>query len=687
MTTVSGLQNKLEDAFDYLYANAPVRTPADIWEEVDKVLRTGMHIERTRGMSPAFSFSRREANEIRRMNPATTASVGSLVRAEFALMNSGLPLDSRIPPIRLNDFNIAYVCYALSGAPLDATSIDVVGEALEVFRHNWTKRNGGQFFTDPAVTRLAIELLEYNPQIGDDLVDIAAGTGGFLIAGINRIRSELIDSSKSGELDIQRELSTLVKKSIKGIEIDRSLTEIANMTIGSRIGETQTPIVEIGDSLDISNSECFSEFGIQDGSHQCVATNPPFGTKITVKSPSILMHYQLASVKNRNKRRTHYSPTSLDILFLERNLQLLKPDVGRLAIVLPYQLTSGPQAFPVRRWLLRRARLDAVIDLPADTFQPYTGTKTCLVLLRKRSEPLVDFEHRGDERIFMSVPKWIGHDRRGNPIFKVSPDGKPTDQVLTDIDDVAQAFKVFRGGGTASTAHSGSFSIESERVYSDPQMRFNARYYQPNQLTDAVGALSDSTSWRMVKLGDVTKQIFFPGRFKRRYVQQSKNAVPFLGGANISQLMPTANKWISKDDPQLEKTQVSEGWILITRSGSTGVVASVPSQWSGWAVSEHVIRIVPDPDLLSPEYIESYLRTKFAKASMDRGVFGSVIDEITPEFLADLEILVPKSQESVDHIAKTASAARDARERAIAGISDAVTIIEQAIEIHISNAE
>ena len=43
------------------------------------------------------------------------------------------------------------------------------------------KRLGGQFFTDQRVTRLAVDLLEYDPA-KHDFVDICSGTGGFLIA-------------------------------------------------------------------------------------------------------------------------------------------------------------------------------------------------------------------------------------------------------------------------------------------------------------------------------------------------------------------------------------------------------------------------------------------------------------------------------------------------------------------------
>ena len=683
MIQTNNLQSTLDSLFDYLYANGPVRTPFAIWQEVQKVLQTGIFVEQSLGLGPAFRFTKSDLSKLTRFDDPITSSVAAQVRSDYARMTNQNTSNTSVSTIVLNDQNIATICKMLSGISLSSLHVDVLGEALEVFRHNWTKRNGGQFFTDPAITRLAVELLEFDPFKGDDLVDLAAGTGGFLIAGANRINDKILSTSQSSA-STKSAFASAVKDSIKGVEIDQSLADIANMTLGSRIGESDVHLVAVGDSLDSTNAGQFAGSGIKEGEHICAATNPPFGSKITVRDPSILAAYETPKLHHQSRSTPKMgivsSPTSLDVLFLERNVRILKPGHGRLAIVLPYQLTSGPQAFAVRHWLLQHATLEAVVDLPPDTFQPYTGTKTCLVLLRRRTNPLGDPNLSNDGPIFMSVPKWIGHDRRGKPVFKTSQSGRSTGELLSDINDVARAFWTFRNGGEPSEVHPRSFVIPAHQVFQDPQMRFNARYFQPSPLLNTVGSLSASCTWRTVKLRDVTDEIFFPGRFRRQYVPQSVDAVPFLGGTNISQLVPLIDKWLDKNDPVVENLRVSTGWILITRSGSTGIVSSVPVHWDGWAVSEHVIRVVPNPDLLDPNYLEAYLRTKFAKASIQRGVFGSVIDEITPKFLGEVEIPVPTSHELQNRIAEITEKAQTAREQAIEFINRAVQMIEDGIE-------
>ena len=682
MTRPTDIQTRLDGLFDYLYANAPTRTPLAIWEEVQKVLRTGIFIEQSRGLSPAFAFTKRESARLLAHDDQIVSLVAWQIRSEYTRSVGQTNSHSDEDNIAFTDQNIAIICQSLSGILLSSSSVDLLGEALEVFRHNWTKRNGGQFFTDPAVTQLAIELLEFDPRVGHHLIDLAAGTGGFLIAAANQIKKQLMIDPESSAVD-NIDFATMVTKSLKGVEIDQSLADIANATIGATIGYKHTQFVTVADSLDINDDRKLIESGVQESTYLCAATNPPFGTKITLRDPSILAMYETPFLQHKIRSNIRFgipSPTSLDILFLERNIRILKPGDGRLAIVLPYQLSSGPQAFPVRQWLLRHAILEAVVDLPSETFQPYTGTKTCLVLLRRRTKPLQDLAAANDGPVFMSVPKWIGHDRRGNPVFRVSSMGIQTDDVLSDMVDVETAYQRFRNGNNPSEFHADSFSVPSQYIYDDSKLRFNARYFQPNALLQAVSIVSDSHHWRSVKLGDVTDGIFFPSRFRRHYVSQSHDAVPFLGGTNISQLVPVVDKWLSKNDPVVEKIQVLPGWLLVTRSGSTGIVASVPTHWSGWAVSEHVIRVIPNSDRLDPSYLEAYLRTKFAKASMLRGVFGSVIDEITPEFLADIEIFVPRSDETYSRVVEAALAANAAREQAIESITEAINLIEQGIE-------
>ena len=115
-------------------------------------------------------------------------------------------------------------------------------------------------------------------------------------------------------------------------------------------------------------------------------------------------------------------------------------------------------------------------------------------------------------------------------------------------------------------------------------------------------------------------------------------------------------KWLSKNDPKLPKLKVNANWILITRSGTTGIISSVPEVWEGFAISEHVIRVIPNESLLPSGYLMSYLKTQHCQNELKKSIFGSVIDEISIETILDLDIplLELPIMKKIDSISKDA---------------------------------
>ena len=517
-------QRSIERIHDHLYANSHVKTPTAIFLEFGKIFHTALYVEEVLGRRPAFQIPPREAKILLENGNLLREAFLSQLANEYAEMNSAWNLYPKEEMLLLSPFDTCFVCVELSGTLLSDHSKDLLGDATEVFRSVIVKRVGGQFFTDPIVTRLAMTLLQFDPRSGDDLVDICAGTGGFLLAGLNHIR--YLASTNAPDLD-ESSVIKLASKSLKGRELDIEVCDAANASLRSRLGVVDAKPVQCGDSLAI---DAFTDKAgrIRLNQHLCAASNPPFGTKITVKDPEILEQFELSRLSGLTGTETSsVSPTPPDILFLERNIQILKPGSGRLAIVLPYQLLSGPKAINVRKWLLRNARVLAVIDLPSETFQPHTGTKTALLIVERRRKPLEVLKADGAGDVFMATPQWIGHDRRGNPVYMRTPDGKLSDRLLCDFQDVDDAFAVFLDGGNPSEKSSNCFRVPLHHVLSDPLLRINAQYHRPSRsvTADWYEQLA-ARGWRFVELGELVREVFFPGRFKRHYVEAGEGAVP-----------------------------------------------------------------------------------------------------------------------------------------------------------------
>jgi hypothetical protein len=142
-------------------------------------------------------------------------------------------------------------------------------------------------------------------------------------------------------------------------------------------------------------------------------------------------------------------------------------------------------------------------------------------------------------------------------------------------------------------------------------------------------------------LGDlvVEQGIFYPGRHARNYVEASKSSVPFYSGTQILQVRPFNLKYQPKDYKPAQKHFVHKDWILITRSGSTGRVVMVTDLMDGKMVTEHVIRVICDENIIDPYYVYAYLSSeKIGKVLLEKGIYASVVDHITPEFVSTIPI-------------------------------------------------
>jgi type I restriction enzyme M protein len=629
-------ERAVKDLHDHLYANSQLREPEALHAEVAKVLSVLI----------ADARNADGAGDRRAPAPAT-------IRAAYAAGHED--------EIELDHDAIASVAAYLGGIDLAFAGRDYVGDALEAMRSTAAKRLGGQFFTDQRVTHLAVALLDYAPGT-HDFVDVCAGTGGFLIAAAATARQ-----------------SSGPHQPISGTEIDPKIAGLAQRALAQLDSGT----------IRVARQDALRPFGSWDGEaaalleagqHLRLASNPPFGMKITVKDATVLGQFDLAGSWTKRSGTWEMGervvPRPPDILFIERNLQLAVPGEGRVALVMPYQILSGPRLGFVREWLLRHARVLAVVDLPEHTFQPWTGTKTSLLVFERRKTALPSWDVRDEGSIFMAVAEHIGHDRRGNPIL--DNDG----EVLTDLPAIASAWRAFREGREAEAEHPDAFAISSACITRSNDLRLNAAYHHPRATRLRRVTRHASKEIEVVRLGDVVARIWCPGRFKRSYTDDQAQGVPFLGGANISQFSVTTSKYLHPDDPRLSELVVEPGLILVTRSGSTGIVSRVPAAWSGWAISDHVIRIEPIPERLSGDYLEAFLRSSYGKELLAAGVFGSVIDEITPEYIGEMMVPVPKDSGVFERIVKGQREANAAREIVASGLKDSRAALDEAFRRH-----
>lgn len=317
--------------------------------------------------------------------------------------------------ITLDAQSITYIVGELQNYCLLDAERDVLADAFETFIGHALKGGQGQFFTPRNVIRMMVEILD--PKTSEMLIDPACGSGGFIIESLRYIWEKVHQEAEQlgwSHDAIREEEVDRANTCIRGIDKDYFLSKLAKSYMAI-MGDGKGGIF-CEDSLERpENWGDKTRQKIHMGDFDIVLTNPPFGSKIPVTGEDKLKQYDLAH-KWKNKKGTNEwekgklaDKEAPQILFIERCLQLLK-EGGRMAIVLPEGIYGNSQLGYIRRWLLEKGRVLAIIDIPLETFMPNTSTKTSILVFQKLSKENIPDNYP----IYMAVAETCGHDRRGN---------------------------------------------------------------------------------------------------------------------------------------------------------------------------------------------------------------------------------------------------------------------------------
>jgi type I restriction enzyme S subunit len=125
--------------------------------------------------------------------------------------------------------------------------------------------------------------------------------------------------------------------------------------------------------------------------------------------------------------------------------------------------------------------------------------------------------------------------------------------------------------------------------------------------------------------------------------------------------------------------KVSKKDILISRSGTVGNTVLVGDDLTDVAISEHALRLVVDPEVISPNYVYCFLKTKYGTRCMEASSFGSVIITLNEDLIGniDLPILPTKDQKHIENLIEEYLINMDL---STAKENEAIDLIEKEIE-------
>ncbi len=418
----------ITDMEDEVLANAGV----DVFEEVFKLIFTKLYDE--------LSVYSGRYKHLRFRNTNTAAELRDRIQTLFEEASQKwegvFPVGDRI---KLTPDHLQVCIGSLEEYKLFNSNLDIIDEAFEYLVNKSSKGEKGQYFTPRWVIDMCVKML--SPQEDESLIDTACGSAGFTMHAIFKVWRDILDdegleASHLFTLEKKPERCyDYVRDKVFAIDFDEKSVRVARC-LNLIAGDGQTNVLHLntldwnkwGETLKEETWQAtyfagwnkmrklltdqkmkdYRSFGFD-----VLMANPPFAGDI--KQTDLLSAYELGHKENGK----YESKVGRDLLFIERNLDFLKPG-GRMAIVLPQGRFNNASDKRVRQYIAERCRILAVVGLHPNTFKPHTGTKTSVLFVQKwndnpKSGPLCP--KSDDYNIFFATQKLESKDTSGDKVF------------------------------------------------------------------------------------------------------------------------------------------------------------------------------------------------------------------------------------------------------------------------------
>ena len=228
----------------------------------------------------------------------------------------------------------------------------------------------GQLLTSRHIIRLIVQMI--NPKICETIFDPACGSGGFLLGAYEWIKLKNSDPKliyeyngiKRGPGDklSKKQWQFLQEEAFFGQDVDPVFVRLSLMNFFLH-GLEKSDVKRKDTVAGPEDEEDLRRFDV-------IMTNPPFAGKVD---------------RERIKKSLPIKSTKTQILFLGYVIDSLKSN-GRAGIILPEGTLFGTNrdGKEIRRYLLEKCQLQAVVSMPAGVFQPYSGVKTSVLIFKKK---------------------------------------------------------------------------------------------------------------------------------------------------------------------------------------------------------------------------------------------------------------------------------------------------------------
>lgn len=238
---------------------------------------------------------------------------------------------------------------------IDMSNKDIMGDVYEYCLSKMAAAGKlGQFRTPRHIVDMMVELVK--PQVDDVILDPAMGSAGFLLGS-----AKYIQKNYSKEL-MRKNISAHYNKTMfSGFDTDPSMLRIGAMNM--LLHGVEEPNIDRQDSL--SDDNAVRSY------YSLILANPPFTGSVFQEDISKDI---LALTKTKKT----------ELLFLALFIKSLRVG-GRCACIVPDGVLFGSSKAhkDLRKELIEKNRLQAVISMPSGVFKPYAGVSTAILVFTK----------------------------------------------------------------------------------------------------------------------------------------------------------------------------------------------------------------------------------------------------------------------------------------------------------------
>ena len=502
------IQRKFDDLHERLYPSGGFSSANEAIDEICRIMFMKIHLERYPSYTLKSANGKRlsdifnsdtirtdGAQAVQEMKDAfkELAALPEYIATDLTgARNTIFPTDDYL---RLNDAdNLAYAVEIFQDIhlipdPNDKRRVheDLLGWAYDVFLRGKYDGSGGlaTYLTPSQVTEAMAQMAFHdisdtelwagyhginNPKSKPEflMADITCGTGRFLVAALKIIKDRILDTLGKSDEEKRWWLDQMKHHSFIGA--DQAIGSLIKARLNMLLyGDGHSQLLHVQDSIvDYHVDRLIGKVSI-------VMTNPPFGQnkysaskgknyEIGLEKMRSVKEYYDASVQhliddpryqcelgwkwitNRNKKKV-LDKADPATLFIDRNLQLLKPG-GRMLIIVPDSILSnssdsyvreyiiGKKDSNVRKFLGGKAIVLSVVSLPTQTFAASgTNAKTSFLYLQKKGTYLTSGVYKTikeQKSIFMAVAEHVGYIKKGK-------DEQP-DPAGNDLKLIAEAY-------------------------------------------------------------------------------------------------------------------------------------------------------------------------------------------------------------------------------------------------------